>query len=64
MGFTRKAAEAAYRTYFATAASLTARCRRAAIEGRSTTTVRLYAAPTLRVLDLCRRSDHTDKAVV
>jgi DNA replication protein DnaC len=33
VGLARKAAEAGYRTYFTTAADLTARCHRAAIEG-------------------------------
>jgi DNA replication protein DnaC len=46
-----KAVEAGYRTYYTTAADLVARCHRAAIEGRWTTTMRFYAGPTLLVLD-------------
>jgi DNA replication protein DnaC len=51
VGLARKAVEAGYRTYFTTAADLTARCHRAAIEGRWATTMRFYAGPTLLVLD-------------
>jgi DNA replication protein DnaC len=51
VGLARKAAEAGYRTYFTTAADLTARCHRAAIEGRWATTMRFYAGPTLLVID-------------
>jgi DNA replication protein DnaC len=47
----RKAVEAGYRTYFTTAADLTARCHRAAIEGRWATTMRFFAGPTLLVID-------------
>lgn len=51
VGLARKAAEAGYRTYFTTAADLTARCHRAAIEGRWATTMRFFAGPTLLVID-------------
>lgn len=51
VGLARKAAEAGYRTYFTTAADLTARCHKAAIEGRWSTTMRFYAGPTLLVID-------------
>ena len=51
VGLARKAVEAGYRTYFTTAADLTARCHRAAIEGRWATTMRFYAGPTLLVID-------------
>jgi hypothetical protein len=34
VGLARQAAETGYRTYLTTAADLTARCHRAAIEGR------------------------------
>ena len=51
VGLARKAAEAGYRTYFTSAADLTARCHRAAIEGRWATTMRFYAGPTLLVID-------------
>ena len=51
VGLARKAAEAGYRTYFTTAADLTARCHKAAIEGRWATTMRFYAGPTLLVID-------------
>ena len=47
----RAAAEAGYRTCFTTAAGLAVRCLRAAIEGRWATTVRLFAGPTLPVID-------------
>jgi DNA replication protein DnaC len=51
VGLARQAAEVGYRTYFTTAADLTARCHRAAIEGRWATTMRFYAGPTLLVVD-------------
>ncbi len=51
IGLARKAAEAGYRTYFTTAADLTARCHRAAVEGRWATTMRFFAGPTLLVID-------------
>jgi DNA replication protein DnaC len=51
VGLARQAAEVGYRTYFTTAADLTARCHRAAIEGRWATTMRFYAGPTLLVID-------------
>ncbi len=51
VGLARAAAEAGYRTYFTTAADLAARCHRAAIEGRWSTTMRFFAGPTLLVID-------------
>ena len=51
VGLARTAAEAGYRTYFTTAADLAARCHRAAIEGRWSTTMRFFAGPTLLVID-------------
>ena len=51
VGLARASAHAGYRTYFTTAADLTARCHRAAIEGRWATTMRFYAGPTLLVVD-------------
>ncbi|MBV9142480.1 MAG: IS21-like element helper ATPase IstB [Pseudonocardiales bacterium] len=51
VGLARKAAEAGYRTYFTTAADLTARCHRAALEGRWSTTMRFFAGPALLVID-------------
>ncbi len=51
VGLARTAAETGYRTYMTTAADLTARCHRAAIEGRWATTMRFYAGPTLLVID-------------
>ncbi|MBU1803086.1 MAG: IS21-like element helper ATPase IstB [Actinobacteria bacterium] len=51
VGLGRAAAEAGYRTYFTTAADLAARCHRAAIEGRWSTTMRFFAGPTLLVID-------------
>ncbi len=53
VGLARRAAETGYRTYVTTAADLAARCHRAAIEGRWTTTMRFYAGPTILVIDLC-----------
>jgi len=50
-GIARAAVEAGYRTYFTSAAELAARCHRAAIEGRWSTTMRYYAGPTLLVID-------------
>jgi len=51
VGLARQAAEVGYRTYVTTAADLTARCHRAAIEGRWATTMRFFAGPTLLVID-------------
>jgi len=51
IGLARKAAEAGHRTYFTTAADLAARCHRAAIEGRWTTTMRFFNGPALLVID-------------
>ena len=51
VGLARAAAHAGYRTYFTTAADLGARCHRAAIEGRWSTTMRFYAGPTLLAID-------------
>jgi DNA replication protein DnaC len=51
VGLARKAAEAGYRTYFTSAADLAARCHRAALEGRWSTTMRFIAGPTLLVID-------------
>jgi DNA replication protein DnaC len=51
VGLARAAAHAGYRTYFTTAADLSARCHRAAIEGRWATTMRFYAGPTLLAID-------------
>lgn len=51
VGLGRAAAIAGYRTYFTTAADLAARCHRAAIEGRWSTTMRFFAGPTLLVID-------------
>jgi len=51
VGLARAAAETGYRTYMTTAADLTARCHRAAIEGRWATTMRFFAGPTLLVID-------------
>ena len=51
VGLARRAAETGYRTYFTTAADLAARCHRAAIEGRWSTTMRFFNGPTLLVID-------------
>ncbi len=51
VGLARAAAETGYRTYFTTAADLAARCHRAAIEGRWSTTMRFFAGPTCLVID-------------
>ncbi|WP_353649458.1 IS21-like element helper ATPase IstB [Nakamurella sp. A5-74] len=51
VGLARKVAEAGHRTYFTNAADLTARCHRAAIEGRWATTMRFYAGPAALVID-------------
>ena len=51
VGLARKAIEAGHRTYVTTAADLTARCHRAAIEGRWAATMRFFAGPTLLVID-------------
>jgi DNA replication protein DnaC len=51
VGLARQAATIGYRTYFTTAADLTARCHRAAIEGRWATTMRFFQGPTLLVID-------------
>jgi DNA replication protein DnaC len=51
VGLARQAATIGYRTYFTTAADLAARCHRAALEGRWSTTMRFFAGPTLLVID-------------
>ena len=45
------AVQAGMRTYYTTAAELAARCHKAAIEGRWSTTMRFYAGPRLLVID-------------
>jgi DNA replication protein DnaC len=47
----RASIEAGYRTYYTTAADLAARCHRAALEGRWTTTMRFFAGPRLLIID-------------
>jgi DNA replication protein DnaC len=51
VGLARAAVNAGYRTYYTTAAELVAKCHRAALEGRWTTTMRFYAGPRLLVID-------------
>lgn len=46
-----KAVEAGYRVYYTTAADLVARCHKAAIEGRWSTTMRFFAGPQLLICD-------------
>lgn len=50
-GLGRAAAEAGYRVYFTSAAELAARCHKAAIEGRWSSTMRYFAGPTLLIID-------------
>lgn len=50
-GLARKAAETGHRAYFTSAADLAARCHRAAIEGRWSTTMRFYAGPACLAID-------------
>jgi DNA replication protein DnaC len=45
------AVEAGMRTYYTTAAELAARCHKAALEGRWSTTMRFYAGPRLLIID-------------
>jgi DNA replication protein DnaC len=47
----RASIEAGYRTYYTTAADLVARCHRAALEGRWSTTMRFFAGPRLLIID-------------
>ena len=47
----RASIDAGYRTYYTTAADLVARCHRAALEGRWSTTMRFFAGPRLLVID-------------
>jgi DNA replication protein DnaC len=47
----RAAIHAGYRTYYTTAADLAARCHRAALEGRWSTTMRFFAGPRLLIID-------------
>jgi len=64
VGLARAAAETGYRTYFTTShqhADLAARCHRAAIEGRWSTTMRFFAGPTCLVIDLCRYRDYAEE---
>jgi DNA replication protein DnaC len=51
VGLARASIEAGYRTYYTTAADLSARCHRAALEGRWATTMRFFAGPRLLVID-------------
>jgi len=51
VGLGHAAVTAGYRTYYTTAADLAARCHKAAIEGRWTTTMRFYAQPRLLIID-------------
>ena len=51
VGLAHAAVHAGYRTYVTTAADLAARCHKAAIEGRWSTTMRVFAGPTLLVID-------------
>jgi DNA replication protein DnaC len=51
VGLARASIEAGYRTYYTTAADLAARCHRAALEGRWSTTMRFFAGPRLLVID-------------
>jgi IstB-like ATP binding protein len=45
------AVDAGMRTYYTTAAELTARCHKAALEGRWATCMRFYAGPRLLIVD-------------
>ena len=47
----RAAVNAGYRTYYTTAAELAARCHRAALDGRWSTTMRFFAGPRLLIID-------------
>ncbi|MGP9837807.1 IS21-like element helper ATPase IstB [Arthrobacter sp. 179] len=51
VGLGRAAVEAGYRVYFTSAAELAAKCHKAAIEGRWSTTMCYFAGPTLLVID-------------
>jgi DNA replication protein DnaC len=51
VGLARASIDAAYRTYYTTAADLVARCHRAALEGRWANTMRFFAGPRLLVID-------------
>ena len=46
-----RAVEAGFRVYYTTAADLIARCHKAAIEGRWSTTMRFFAGPQLLICD-------------
>jgi DNA replication protein DnaC len=50
-GLGHAAVHASYRTYFTSAADLAARCHRAAIEGKWGAMMRVFAGPTLLVID-------------
>jgi DNA replication protein DnaC len=47
----RSAVDAGHRVYITTAAELAAKCHKAALEGRWSTTMRLFAGPRLPVID-------------
>ena len=51
VGLGHAAVAAGMRVYYTTATDLAARCQRAAIEGRWTTAMRLYAGPRLLIVD-------------
>jgi len=45
------AVDAGYRVYYTTAADLAARCRKAALEGRWTSTMRFFSGPAVLIVD-------------
>jgi DNA replication protein DnaC len=51
IGLARAAVDAGHRVYFTTAEDLAKRCKRAAAEGRWSTTMRFYCGPRLLVID-------------
>jgi len=51
VGLGHASVDAGYRTYYTTAAELAARCHKAALEGRWSTTMRFYAGPRLLIID-------------
>ena len=47
----RSAVDCGYRVYYATAADLAARCRKAALEGRWASTMNFFSGPSLLIID-------------
>ncbi|GGJ65348.1 ATP-binding protein [Streptomyces brasiliensis] len=59
----RATVDAGHRVYFTTAAELSAKCHKAALEGRWKTCMNFFSGPKLLVIDLCRARDYAERVV-